>query len=153
MRIGELAERSGLTASRIRFYEASGLISAVERRANGYREYPLEALLVLEIITGAQRAGFSLEEIRALMPPDFKNWQHDTLLDGLKRKIAEIDAMQVRLAQTRARLQTVMTNIENSPEGLPCADNAQRVLDRLRQGALDIDTSVPAPAKRAGGKQ
>jgi DNA-binding transcriptional MerR regulator len=35
MRIGELAERSGLTASRIRFYEASGLINAVERNANG----------------------------------------------------------------------------------------------------------------------
>lgn len=60
MRIGELAQRSGLTASRIRFYETSGLIDAVERNANGYREYTAEAVVTLDIITEAQKAGFSL---------------------------------------------------------------------------------------------
>jgi DNA-binding transcriptional MerR regulator len=44
MRIGELAKRSGLTASRIRFYEAKGLVS-VTRRTNGYRAYSAEALV------------------------------------------------------------------------------------------------------------
>jgi len=53
-----------LTASRIRFYEASGLISVVERGANNYREYTPDAVLLLEIITSAQNAGFSLQEIR-----------------------------------------------------------------------------------------
>jgi len=38
MKIGELARRSRLTASRIRFYEAKGLLNAVSRKANGYRE-------------------------------------------------------------------------------------------------------------------
>jgi DNA-binding transcriptional MerR regulator len=68
MRIGELAQRSGLTASRIRFYETSGLIDAVERNANGYREYTAEAVVTLDIITEAQKAGFSLQEIRSLLP-------------------------------------------------------------------------------------
>ncbi len=54
MRIGELARLSGLTASRIRFYEAAGLILAVERQANGYRDYPPEAVWILEIIASAQ---------------------------------------------------------------------------------------------------
>jgi len=67
MRIGELAKQSGLNASRIRFYEARGLLHAVVRGENGYRSYPPEALQVLRIITGAQRAGFSLEEIRKLI--------------------------------------------------------------------------------------
>ena len=58
MLIGELARRSGLNASRIRFYETKGLIS-VTRRANGYRAYSAEALVVLNIITGAQDAGFT----------------------------------------------------------------------------------------------
>jgi len=90
MRIGELAERSGLTASRIRFYEASGLINAVERNANGYREYTAEAVVTLDIITGAQKAGFSLQEIRSLLPTKLGTWQEDKLLDVLKKKVADI---------------------------------------------------------------
>jgi DNA-binding transcriptional MerR regulator len=58
MRIGELASRSGLSTSRIRFYEAEGLLNVVSRRANGYREYPADALTILGIIVGAQRTGF-----------------------------------------------------------------------------------------------
>ena len=42
MKIGELARRTGLAPSRIRFYEASGLIAA-QRQSNGYRDYPAEA--------------------------------------------------------------------------------------------------------------
>jgi len=38
MKIGELAERTGLAPSKIRFYEAHGLIAPVQRRANGYRD-------------------------------------------------------------------------------------------------------------------
>lgn len=133
MKIGELAKRSGLAASRIRFYEASGLIKAVERRANGYRDYGPQALWILEIITGAQRAGFSLEEIRHLLPVGPNAWQKDGLLDGLKRKVAEIEAMQQRLAQSRAQLLIAIDSIENRPEGMPCDDNTQRVLERLRE--------------------
>jgi DNA-binding transcriptional MerR regulator len=131
MKIGELAERSGLTASRIRFYEASGLIS-VERKANGYRAYAPQALLILEIIDSAQKAGFSLEEIRHLLPPDLNTWQQDDLVDGLKRKIAEIEVLQERLAQSKAQLLVAVENIENRPEGMTCADNAKRVLESLR---------------------
>lgn len=58
MKIGELARRTGLAASRIRFYEEAGLL-VVQRQANGYRDYPEQAVLLLELITGAQRAGFS----------------------------------------------------------------------------------------------
>ena len=50
MKIGELAKRSGLSAATIRFYESKGLITAVSRKANGYREYPLEAVAVLAIV-------------------------------------------------------------------------------------------------------
>ena len=67
MKIGELASRTGLAASRIRFYEASGLISA-QRQANGYRRYPEQAVQTLGIISCAQQAGFSLDEIRRLLP-------------------------------------------------------------------------------------
>ena len=133
MRIGELAERSGLTASRIRFYEASGLISAVERNANGYREYAPEAEVILEIITSAQRAGFSLEEIRHLLPPKRGPWKHDKLLDTLKRKVTEIESLRERLAESLVQLRAVIETIETRPDGLTCDDNAKRVMKRFRK--------------------
>ena len=47
MRIGEVARRSGLSTSQIRFYEARGLLNLVSRKANGYREYRPDTLIVL----------------------------------------------------------------------------------------------------------
>ncbi|MGY8704491.1 MerR family transcriptional regulator [Bradyrhizobium sp. 18BD] len=136
MRIGELAARSGLTASRIRFYEASGLIRSVERGANNYREFTPDAVLLLEIITSAQGAGFSLDEIHRLMPPKFDAWRHDELVGALKGKVAEIEALRERLGESLERLHAIIETIETKPEGLSCGDNAKRVMTRFRkQGA------------------
>ncbi|SDI26646.1 transcriptional regulator, MerR family [Pseudomonas delhiensis] len=148
MRIGELAKLSGLAPSRIRFYEASGLINSVERKANGYRDYAPDTLWILEIITGAQGAGFSLEEIRHLLPLNPSGWKHDELLEGLKRKVGEIEVLQKRLAQSRAQLLVAIESIENKPEGMQCADNTQRVLDRLRQ-EMDVAAEKKSQAMRA----
>ena len=73
MKIGELAQLSGFNASRIRFYEAQGLIQKVERRANGYRHYPEQVLQTLYLIQCAQQAGFSLEELKQLMPDTYSS--------------------------------------------------------------------------------
>lgn len=100
MKIGELAQQSGVAASRIRFYEASGLLQPAQRQANGYREYAPDTLRRLEIILCAQGAGFSLDEIRTFLPPDLDNWRHEELLAALRRKIAEIELLEQRLAQS-----------------------------------------------------
>ena len=131
MRIGELAELSGLTASRIRFYEASGLINAVERTANGYRDYSPEAVSVLEIIDSAQRAGFSLDEIRHLLPVRKGKWNHDELLEALRRKVADIEAMQKRLKQNKASLLAAIDSIENRPMDLSCTERTKWVMGKL----------------------
>ena len=132
MKIGELANRSGLTASRIRFYEASGLISA-QRQANGYREYPEQVVQTLGIISCAQQAGFSLEEIRRLLPDaNPQGRAHDELLSSLQRKVGEIEVMQQRLAQNKAQLLMIIASIEGKPEGMPCSENAERMLANLR---------------------
>src|ERR1700759_1109381 len=146
MRIGELAKISGLAPSRIRFYEASGLIKSVERKANGYRDYSPDTEWVLQIITGAQAAGFSLEEIRQLMPMNASGWQHDQLLSGLKQKVEEIEALQLRLAQNRQQLLLAIKGIEGKTEGMACADNAQMLINLMRE-----DGVVDAADKRAAG--
>ncbi|WP_313514505.1 MerR family transcriptional regulator [Pseudomonas sp.] len=146
MKIGELAKLSGLAASRIRFYESSGLIRSVERKANGYRDYGPEALWILQLITGAQSAGFSLEEIRNLLPACTDAWRHDELLQSLKRKVTEIEALQQRLEQNKAQLLVVIEGIETKPEDMPCAENTQRLLNRFREDAQQAKTTSPSPA-------
>ncbi|WP_130903426.1 MULTISPECIES: MerR family transcriptional regulator [unclassified Pseudomonas] len=133
MKIGELALLSGLSASRIRFYEAQGLIQQVQRSANGYRQYPQQVLQTLQIIQCAQQAGFSLEELKQLLPDTVTGaFKHDELMVGLHRKIEQIEAMQRHLAQSKAQLQGLIENIQARPEGMACDANAERVLESFR---------------------
>ena len=137
MKIGELAKRTGLAPSRIRFYEAQGLLKAVSRRANGYRDYPPEALRTLGIITCAQQTGFSLDEIRQLLPAHSCHCDHDALLSALRSKIVDIEAMENQLRQSKAYLKALIHSIENRPEGMACADNAKRVFEDMhREGGV-----------------
>jgi DNA-binding transcriptional MerR regulator len=128
MRIGELARRSGLTTSSIRFYEAKGLLNIVSRKANGYREYPADAITILAIIVGAQRAGFSLHEIKQILPADLSSWRHAELTGVLRRKVADIEQMQRRLGQSKRQLGALIRKIEGKPDGLACAENTKRLL-------------------------
>jgi DNA-binding transcriptional MerR regulator len=131
MQIGELAKRSGLNASRIRFYEAQGLIS-VARRANGYRAYSAEALVALNIITSAQDAGFTLGEIRRLVPGDLSSWRDGALLGALRKRVDDIRAIEKRLAQTRLQIEALIADIEDKPDGMTCEANADRVLRQFK---------------------
>jgi DNA-binding transcriptional MerR regulator len=130
MKIGELSKRSGLTPSRIRFYEAEGLLNAVSRQANGYREYPPDAVLALGIVTRAQQVGFSLNEIRQVLPNDLSSWQHDRLVDVLQRKIADIEIMERQLSYSKSRLRTLIQDTQDRPEGVSCSENAARLLQQ-----------------------
>lgn len=142
MRIGELAKRTGLPASRIRFYERIGLLTAVGRHANGYRRYAADAAVILELIASAQKAGFSLDEIRTVMPTDLKQWDHGGLVRALHRKIADIEALEARLTLSRQSLVTIVSEIQAHPDDIDCASNARRLLGRLLGGSVPTAMSA-----------
>jgi MerR family redox-sensitive transcriptional activator SoxR len=64
--IGQLAERSGVATSALRFYESEGLIHA-QRTAGNQRRYPRVELRRVAFIRAAQQVGLSLEEIQAAL--------------------------------------------------------------------------------------
>lgn len=131
MKIGELAKRSGQTQSRIRFYERIGLLKLVDRRSNGYRTYPPEALVVLNLIDTAQSAGFTLDEIRQMVPSDLDEWKHDGLLDALRTKVAEITALEAKLKNSKAQIKRLIAEIEAKPDDMDCKDNARRIMANM----------------------
>ncbi|MFJ9591376.1 MerR family transcriptional regulator [Streptomyces virginiae] len=67
--IGELARRVGMRPSALRYYESVGLLPSAERAA-GRRVYPVATVRRIALIKMAQRAGFTLAEIRALLDTD-----------------------------------------------------------------------------------
>src|SRR4051794_22878139 len=64
--IGELAERTGVATSALRFYEERGLIHAA-RNSSGPRRYPRAVARRVAFIVFAQRVGLTLDEIRAAL--------------------------------------------------------------------------------------
>lgn len=63
MRIGELARRSGLKATTIRFYEGRGLLPEPSRDASGYRSYSDDSIEALRFVVHARELGLPLDEI------------------------------------------------------------------------------------------
>ena len=76
MRIGQLSGSTGISTSRIRFYERHDVLPKPIREGNGYRKYPDTALKILELIENAQRLGFSLSEIRAALAKPRQIFRH-----------------------------------------------------------------------------
>jgi len=64
--IGEVAERSGITPSALRFYESQGFIKST-RTAGGQRRFHRDTLRRIAFIRVAQRVGLTLDEIRAAL--------------------------------------------------------------------------------------
>lgn len=78
--IGEVADRSGVAPSALRYYEAEGLVRA-DRSAGGQRRYERDVLRRLAFIRIAQRVGLTLDEVREALgslpeerTPTAKDW-------------------------------------------------------------------------------
>jgi MerR family transcriptional regulator, copper efflux regulator len=131
MRIGELAEATGLSRDTLRYYEKRGLLRA-RRGGNGYRDYPAEAADWLRYIRTAQALGFTLQEIEADLP----------LLSA-----AEGDSVAVAAA-LRAALQAKLAEIDRRIDGLQAlrGELAQRLGAQMAECPLRPGTGGAAAA-------
>jgi len=107
MKIGEIAQQTGLTAKTIRYYESLGLVHSL-RLENGYRDYGPFQQRQLQLLAHARQVGFSLEECRNLLAllQDDQRHSKDVKASVLE-KIASLDAQMEQLQQMRAILQSL----------------------------------------------
>jgi len=105
--IGEVADRSGVAASALRFYEARGLISS-ERAGSGHRRFPRSALRRIAFIVFAQRVGLTLDEIGAELArlpgdraPSRRDWSalSSKWTTRIDRRIAELERLKAGLTE------------------------------------------------------
>lgn len=100
--IGQLAQRSGLATSALRFYESKGLIRS-ERTAGNQRRYRRAMLRRVATIRAAQAVGLSLEEIAETLSAltfdqvaDRRDWERlsSAWREDLDRRIARLEALR-----------------------------------------------------------
>src|SRR5579859_1867560 len=65
--IGELARRTGVASTALRYYEKAGLLPEPRRSSSGYRAYEPEVVPRLAFIRAAQAVGLSVAEIREII--------------------------------------------------------------------------------------
>jgi DNA-binding transcriptional MerR regulator len=103
--ISEVAQRSGLAASTLRYYEERGLIASIGRRGL-HRLFDSKVLEQLSLISLGQTAGFSLDEIAHMFTPDGQPHIDRRMLtakaEELDRKIRKLKAVRDGLRHAAA---------------------------------------------------
>ncbi len=103
--IGYLAERTGLAVSAIRYYETQGLLQPW-RNSGGQRRFERADIRKLSFILIAQKFGFTLPQIRALLdelpgggPPSPEDWERLSrgFREHITARINELEIMRDRL--------------------------------------------------------
>ncbi len=105
MNISTVAERSGVSAKMIRHYESIGLLTATDRRDNGYRDYGENDVAMLQFVRRTRDLGFSLEEVGALLAL----WRDRRRSSREVRRLAErhLGDIETRIAEMRAVSRTL----------------------------------------------
>ena len=117
MRIGELSRRTGISTSRIRFYEKHAVLPKPIRGENGYREYPDRDAKMLWLINDAQRLGFSLNEIRAGLSEAAPNFpSRVAMVKALRSKLENVDQ---HIKEVRARRRQIVKLLKEMGDRAP----------------------------------
>ena len=127
MRIGQLADETGVSVQAIRFYERRGLLKEPARLASGYRSYSADAVRRIKFIKRSQELGYSLAEVAQLL--ELKDSQPNDAAQArtmVETKIRNIEAKVRDLQHMRDELIKVA-------QACGCGDGrtACRILDRL----------------------
>ncbi|MEV4558210.1 heavy metal-responsive transcriptional regulator [Kitasatospora sp. NPDC049285] len=153
-RISQLAERSGVPATTLRFYEGAGLLPA-ERTPAGYRVYGEEAVERLGFISSAKLLGLPLEEIRELL--DVREQGVCAPVRGRMRalvadRIADTDARIAELTAFSSRLAAVHAALEGPAPAGGCGPDCGCTTTAAPAGTgpVAVDLSPTRTASESG---
>ena len=127
--IGELAQKAGVSAATLRYYEEVGLIRSVARHGLR-RQFEPRALMQLSLIALGKTAGFSLQEMRGMFGPDGIPELSRMTLHG---KADQLDAQIRKLTTLRNALRHVAQCKAESHMDCPKFQRLLRVSSTSRQ--------------------
>lgn len=152
LNIGEIAERAGVTAPTVRYYESIGLLKKPARSNAGYRRYSEATVAELGFINKARALGFSLEEIGEIVQLTRSGRRPCArVIDLAKTRLADVDGQMRKLAAFRTQLATEISRWEGP--GAPAGEGMCQMIQssRPRPGAEFPETGLKV--RKAGHDQ
>lgn len=140
LRAGELARAAGVSTDTLRHYEREGVLARPRRSANGYREYPPEALARVLLVRRALGVGFTLAELaRIFRVRDKGGAPCREVRELAAAKLAEVEEQLRSLAGLRDELRETLTSWDA---------RLAETGDGGRAGLLDALAASDAPAPK-----
>ena len=151
MRIGELADRVGVPADTVRFYERAGWLPRPPRQGNGYREYAAADVEHLRLLIDLRRLELPLDEAARLaswchsghcgetsaLLPELISSRRADLADRIDR-LQDLDArladLERHVTKTADRAPSSKRTLSVLDAGGPCCDAAAAVTDAAEGG-------------------
>ncbi len=118
VKVSELARRSGVAASAVRFYEAAGVLPLARREANGYREYTDDDLARLRVVVALRRLGLPPQDAGRLAALCVERGAPDLDLAPL------IAAQRATIAARREELDRLEAELADLEETIAAAGRA-----------------------------
>ncbi len=155
LKISEVADRTGITASALRFYENAGIVTP-DRAPNGYRVYSDTDVDALRFITRSKAVGLSLDEIAELLElrdSDRCAPLQDRLTELVATRLADTKARAAELAAFTVDLEGLLDQLAmHRPDG-PCDDNCgclttDAIVDPAAPAVVTL-TRRPSPGRTA----
>ena len=143
LNIGEVAERAGVTAPTVRYYESIGLLKKPARSDAGYRRYSEATVAELEFIKKARALGFSLDEIGEIVQLTRSGRRPCArVIDLARTRLADVDEQMRKLTAFRAQLARELARWEGP--GDPGCDGMCQMIEssKPRPGAEFPDTGL-----------
>lgn len=109
IRAGELAKAAGVSTDTLRHYERKGVLPRPRRGANGYRQYPPEALARVLLVRRALAVGFTLDELARVLSVRDRGAAPCREVRALAAvKLADVEERLAQLAELRGELRATL---------------------------------------------
>ncbi|SDJ93042.1 MerR family transcriptional regulator [Nonomuraea jiangxiensis] len=124
--IGELARRTGLPVTAIRFYSDRGIVPPADRSPAGYRLYDIDAVARLDLVRTLRDLGVDLPTIRKVVDREIS-------LPEVAAAHAEVLAVQIRILRLRRAVLTAVARRGSSPEEMDLMHELARLSEDERR--------------------
>jgi MerR family mercuric resistance operon transcriptional regulator/MerR family gold-responsive transcriptional activator of gol and ges genes len=146
LRIGDLADRTGVTVETLRYYEQRQLLRPSKRLPSGYRVYDEDAVALVRFIKRGQALGFTLTEVEELVRLREQAWSGDATLllrDAIVAKVRDVNHRMGELRALRDELDALIAACDDA-----CAPNA--AANARREACDEVAQSIASQKPISG---
>lgn len=146
MNISQFSKAHGVSTDTVRYYEKQGILSTPLRQDNGYRHYTPAHAELLRFVRSAQALGFSLAEIRTILPQLAEgSFGRSGMEQVLQRKMAQIDGHIRQLQTLKRELKATFESLQCPSDAVVSTANSTAPDSGSGAGAVLVQRIAPKP--------